>query len=256
MAESMDKIEKLIYGYLRQFEKNTKLYTSIPLDLLRVIIMLYPMNKFKFVNRSNHETVSIKDDGSTLIFEQNAENDVWLTVQIGYFLTSEDKTIHLIRFKLEAQESLCGAHCIGFITEQFNEFVNDTWNHGTNGSTTISNNGYFITSKCFDEQLLNHGGFLDTFCVGNDEWYGRNDEVMIKIDTSKMKAIIWNATPPDDSNLAPLHDMNIDEEYEEYKKYYFQYDLPKHIPIALCMEFATTQTIKIIQHQVFHSDSV
>ena len=248
--ENQLRIQLAIHGYLREFEKNNKLSNIFPEQLKNVIIMLYPRNKFKFIDKFKISEAKVEDDGAKLVKMDDGD---WVECQIGDFFDINDKLIYKITLKSCNNDGrITGFNSIGFITKEFTDFIIDDYNRGDNGSTYISSNGYFMTSKCFDETMKNHATFIydNEKAIDIDEgWYDKNDLVMMKIDTSKMKAIVWNSTPPRDKAKGRV-DMDVDAEYGDYTGFYFKFDLPKDIPVAMFIELGCKQTVEIVDHVV------
>ena len=162
--------------------------------------------------------------------------------------------IHKITFKsyTDSNQIITGFNSIGFCTKEFSKFISPDYNKGDNGSTYISSNGYFVTSKCFDSKMRKHRTFIEPNENAIDHhkgWYKANDLVMIKIDTHKMKAVIWNSTPPK-GKINGRIDLDVDKEYEDYKGFYFKFDLPKDIPVAVLVELGFPQSIEIVDHDI------
>ena len=254
-AKTLERIKLSIYGYLREFEHKNKLSNRFPNELKSVIVLFYPRDKIKFIDLGIENECKIVNDGATLIYSRI--DTVWTTCQIGEFFDSKQKLIHTITLKCYSHGSgdmITGANGIGFISKEYNAFIAPRWNHGNNGSTAIASNGFFITSKCFDEEMKNHFEFIESHenaIPDHGCWYIDNDLLMIKIDTYKMKAIVWNSTPPKGTVKAKT-DLNVDEEYEDYVGFYFKFDLPKDISVALQMELGTAQTVEIVDHVIVY----
>eukprot|EP01083_Nonionella_stella_P039191 106598_1 len=241
MAECFEKLPLLVSGYLRDFETHNKLFT--PMELSTLIVAFYPRIKFYFMDKGNNEhIISITDDGCTVICGEHVSGG-WVTLQIGDFFTNKDKLMHTLTLKFSIEEnthSFQGYNSIGFISNEFTLFESPTWNPGRNGSVSISSNGYFVTSECFDKELNHHSSVLAMT-------YTKDDAIMIKIDTHKMKAIIWNSTP---SDAAAMKDMDVDGEYPDYQDHYLKFDLPKDIPVALSVELGKPHVVKLLRHEI------
>ena len=88
---------------------------------------------------------------------------------------------------------------IGFITSDFNN-----WDHNGDFNTIDNNlmylygNGFYKTSKIFDNTLKENKSFIKY------QWFDNNDYVNIKIDTATNQAIIWN-------NEIDINKLHIDE---------------------------------------------
>ena len=68
-----------------------------------------------------------------------------------------------------------------------------------NQCSFIFTNGYYITNNTFGSV---NGNLADSqFVDANRGWCNSVDIMKIKIDTNKMKAIIWNPTPSKDINI-------------------------------------------------------
>ena len=245
--ENPNRIQLAIYGYLRDFVIDNSLSNIFPDQLKDVIIMLYPRNRFKFMGKFKGSEAKIENDGAKLM---KMDDGKWCHCQIGDFFDIDHKLIHKITLKtFDNDESITGFNGIGFVTRQCALIDYDT---GADGSIYLSSNGYFTTSKCFDEKMMNDGTFIrenEHAIENNGGWYEDNDLLMIKIDTSKMKAIAWNSTPPIDK-AQDRTDMNVDTEYKDYEGFYFQFDLPKDIPVALFIRLYRKQTVEIVDHVI------
>ena len=243
--KEMEMIEILTFGYLREFENVQKLSHKIPTELKNVIIVFYPRDKFKFMNRKilNAESYTIEDNGNK--FNHKARK--WVTVQIGDFIDINDKVIHTLKLKYHGND-INAQSGIGFITEDFEVFSDDIWYYMKGKPCSfIFTNGYYITNNIFGSVNgnLTSSKFLNSY----RGWYNSGDIMMIKINTDKMKAIIWNSTPP--QYIAAREDINVDEEYDDYKGYYFKYNLPRDKPVALAVEAGISKhSIEIIDHKV------
>eukprot|EP01084_Bolivina_argentea_P209004 356121_1 len=259
LRKEIELVELCVYGYLRDFDSTNILSQPLPMELANVILIYYPRNRFKFINKANNKHISITNEGYTAIYGDVSSSDPpwdwtgdtptykrWVTLQIGDFLSNKEKIIHTITFKLTTHDrnsDIVGYNSIGFISKEFKLFESTSWNPGKNGSVSLSSNGYFVTSECFDKKYVNHGMIVKAI-------YAENDEVMIKIDTNKMKAILWNSTPPEKSNIKRLTDMDVDGEYNKYKNYYYKFDLPNDIPSALALELGKSQIVNILKHEI------
>ena len=175
----------------------------------------------------------------------------WVTCQIGDFFDSKQKLVHKITLK-HCGEYLSGHGGLGFITKDYTQFIADSWKYGKNESIMIYSNAFYTTSKCFDKDLKDDCtiiNFLHSSYGPYQGWYKSNDIIMIKIDTNKMKAIIWNSTPPKEKIKHGIIDLDVDKEYKEYRNWYFKMNLPKDVPVALIVELGKKQTVEIIQHE-------
>ena len=151
MDDTLPRIELVIYGYLRDYEKHIKLSNIFPDQLKNVIIMLYPRNRFKFIGQFEKNEAKIQDEGTKLV---KIGSEYWRTCQIGDFFDINDKLIHKITLKAyNNDETIIGFNNIGFLTKGFTKFAMRSWNPGNNGLTYLSSNGYFVTSKCFDKEM-------------------------------------------------------------------------------------------------------
>ena len=170
----------------------------------------------------------------------------WVTVQIGPFFTKNDGLIHTFTFMVtptpkNSTAVINGAHGVLFFTEAFTSFKLSSWSNCANEAVLYASNGYFDESPPFGENIKRW----------HNAMYHKNEKVKIKIDTNRMKALLWNATPPKGSDdLQGLDDLDFDTEYEKYADYYFQFDLPKDIRIALGMVMGTTQQVEILKHEI------
>ena len=246
--EDLERIELTTYGYIREFETNHKLSNIVPDQLKDVIVMFYPRVKFKFIGQFENNDAKIENDGAKLTIINGSP---WILCRIGNFFDMNDKLVHKITL-ISYDGEITGCNSIGFLTKELSEFILPSYNPGNNGSMYISSNGYFATSKCFDPEMKNHATFIhaNEHAMGWDQgWYKENDLVMIKIDTSKMKAIAWNSTP-NQERVKGRTDLDVDKEYEDYKGFYFKFDLPKDIPVAFFIELGTEQSVEIIDHAI------
>ena len=234
------------YGYLRDFESHHQLYSRFPDELKDLIGLFYPRSKLKFVdNFGAKNAVKIENDGAKLTTMTSAGT---VSCQIRDFFDSNDKLIHKIAVK--SCDDSPAIISVGFAAKHFKKYITLTYNAGDNGCELITSTGYFVTSICFDPAMIDHGDFIiqNANALGRDRgWYTKNDVLMIKIDTSKMKAIVWNPTPPKEKATGRA-DLDVDGEYKDYEPFYFKFDLPKHIPVALLIELGTSQTVEIVEH--------
>eukprot|EP01084_Bolivina_argentea_P317857 551126_1 len=135
---------------------------------------------------------NIADNGLSV----TSANGTYVSVQFGDFFSTKNKSIFFVKFNMKTiHPNLSG---IGFITKTFDDFIRGDYNYGGNDSLCCYGNGYFVTSKCFDANMVNHKSMN---CAIN---YAQGHDIMVKIDTNKMEAIIWNYT------CTMLKDINID----------------------------------------------
>ena len=114
-------IDILINGYLKQYEANNKLSTSIPLSLANIISLFYPRDRFRFTDPSNSKQISIQENGQVIHYKECATDSSVITVQIGPFLTNQEKCIHLLIFKIVSpiDQDIYGSNLVGFISKYF-----------------------------------------------------------------------------------------------------------------------------------------
>ena len=246
-----DVFEFLIYGFIREYEKRNKLSNTIPNELKKLMKIFYPGSEFKFIDDAIKSGCEIENDGKTLIFDKRK----WVTCQIGDFFDSKQKFIHKIALR-HCGEDICGWAGIGFITKNYTQFIADAWKSRKNESIMIYSNAFYTTSQSVvrdlkDRYRPNHllWSSLETYWG----WYKSDDIIMIKIDTNKMKAIIWNSTPPKEKIKKGIIDLDVDKEYKDFKNWYFKMNLPKDVSVALIVELGKKQTVEIIQHETQYS---
>ena len=202
---------------------------------------------FKFVDRKL-SSVKIENDGNNLTKKKTG----WCVIQIGEFLDVKDKLIHTITLKFDGGENIVGRSCIGFIANDFDSFYGGSWSILSGKRCSfIANNGYYITNGLFGSI---DGNLSSSHSVRthSDGWYRSGDIMKVKIDTDKMKAIIWNTTPKKkDKDIKPMDDLNVDEEYKDYVGFYFKINLPKHVDCAMAIVAGlANHTVEIVDHNI------
>eukprot|EP01084_Bolivina_argentea_P140902 247643_1 len=243
--QEKERSKIVVTGYIRQFQNNNQLFCSFSVDLIQTILLFYPIHKWEFTDKKINNITIL--NGYTLKYSRVIASAAWVSVQIGDFFSIKDKCIHTITLKgvSDIKSSFVGYNSIGFFTKKFTQFERNDWNHGKNYSVQIGSNGWFVTSECFDKSLRYH------YSNPLNNWYKSNDEIIVKIDTSKMKAIVWNSALP---NFSSVKDMDVEHNNPKYKRYYWKFDLPKDIQVALMISIGTdretnTHTFTIIDHK-------
>ena len=100
----------LIYGFIREFEKNHSLSNIIPSGVTNIIEISYPL-QFTF-NEYLHGGITLSDDKLKLITGSS-----YYTITFGEFLHKSDRVNMEIIMHLE--DAIPGNTGIGFITSEY-----------------------------------------------------------------------------------------------------------------------------------------
>ena len=232
------KIELLVSGYMREFEKEYKERTDslkIPDALTKIVIKFYQRswrfmvrvedkvevseNRLKVTGEGNHCTALRY--GPFFSLDENAQYQIKTTIQMGY-------------------SGYCG---IGFITENFTGFDKTSYFNGTEKFKSeywiLYTNGYMPGSDMIRND--NERNVLRReWC---DQWFEKCQQIVVKIDLQTMRALIWNLTE------LKKEDLSFDE-YEKDNKYQHLVLLPTAKKVAIMVEQESyNPSIKILEQE-------
>ena len=229
------KIELTTCGYIRELQSKREIRV-IPKTLISIIIMFYQRN-WKFVDKKTFGCILSKDRLSLTI-----ESGTYSSVPFGEFFGKNDNTIYKFLIKM----GRCGWCGIGFITEEFSDFYHPSaadFNMGNNHSMVLYTNGYFVTSTDFNKC----GQASSTMIPNGDlDWSLEIDNIIVKINTNTMQALIWNYT------VLRVEDIEFNK-YDKDNKYQYMYQLPFDKKISIIINAGKfRQTIRVV-NQLFYA---
>eukprot|EP01084_Bolivina_argentea_P091599 164875_1 len=230
-----DQLIYLTVAYIRDLSKKWLFLHKLGDTLIREIIYRYHprIDRFTIVGGAYVNPINRLEISSAK----------YTTSLFGGWLSGNGITcINKIKFNMKtAHPEYSG---IGFITDKFEEFVRWEWNEGYNNSMVVHGNGYFITSECFDPEMKNYQKHI--FGKGNN-LYETGHDVIVKIDTKKMIAIIWNYTV---LKLDDINEMYLNDISDKHRQYVFVTKLPldkEKIGITVEMGGWTEQTVVVTE---------
>ena len=173
------KTECLIFGYIRNIEKNLSLSYDFPEGIINIIISHYPRLDFKFKRLNG---IKVSADGLTL----NSEG-IKHSVRFGDFLHKTEEIIFEVIFFLKKASPINVA--IGFMTPEFDEQMDpfNKFNTGFNHSCCISGTGYFVNSPNDFTSTYTHGSYN-----GPGNLWRAGNKLHIQIDMIEQKGRMWN----------------------------------------------------------------
>lgn len=189
MEQKEKSLMLTVFGYIRDIRQQNNV-NNIPKALIE-IIFAFSNTFFKF-KENDSNLFKVMDNGWSASFKSG-----FGCIQIGDFISINDKIIVTIKMKMECDAAFTG---IGFITQDFNDY-----NHGDdfdlkhdNNLMYLYGNGFYKTSKIFDKDLKDTQTFIKY------QWFDFEDEISIKINTMTKQAIIWN-------NIVDINNLHNDE---------------------------------------------
>ena len=209
--------ELLIYGYIREIERDTTLSYEIPDAVKNIIASKYPL-AFKWKPGGD---LIISEDGLTI----TSKKKQFRTMQFGEFLHHKDKIIFRVLFDLAKATANCIG--IGAITPEYvHPEVQTNYNHGDNHTMWIDGSGWFITTKSDFKTKCN----TDNGETNNDYsgFFFKGDKVYIEANMITQRIRIWN------------------EKEDENKV--FEVECPESV--AVIVDMCPNQTVSVIE-QVF-----
>ena len=246
------RIELVVSGYVRRMESNQpttiavnaeNVGLQIPRPLVELIIRFHH-REWKFIYHDDYgsdiyqqNVVTISDDGLSASISEKK----YASIQFGPFWSAADRMIYRFRIKMGCPPQ-CG---VGFITQSFTAFVRHHWNNGEPGSMCLYTNGFNPVHK--DMKVDGKGvSTSDILNNGGDWLHSTGDEVVVKIDTSLMKVLIWNETK------LGIGDLEF-EDVACHGKYVFHFQLPKEKSIGLVFEMGFREQTTTVIEQTFIS---
>eukprot|EP01084_Bolivina_argentea_P317852 551120_1 len=219
------RIQLLTAGFIKQIENKYSFSYKMPDTLAKLICDYYTMH-FQFIK---HPNCDVTENG---LSTSNQEGH-YVSIRFGDFLSNKSNCSYIVKFNMTKMYPKYSG--IGFMSKQFNDWCHMSWNLGENNSLCLYGNSFFVTSSCFDNMKYHNTDLLGITTKAITR-YEQGHDIMVKIDTNKMIAIIWNYTV--------LKIENMDESWfmQQYNKrnvtqYAFMINLPldKH-EIAIMIE--------------------
>eukprot|EP01084_Bolivina_argentea_P272845 464633_1 len=222
-----DVIDLCVFGYVRHLQNTILLAITIPDALLRLICLFHPRD-WKFIDR-NMSRCTVLDDGKSISNTTLKSRGIgYASVQFGNFFDINSKMIYKFTFKMGYDD--CDG--IGFITKQYNEFSRDSWCCSNTECMVFYINGYWMG---------NTNLFSSVSC---GIWSRKNDEIVVKINTDIMTALVWNYT------VLKKDDIEF-KDYNENNIYQHKFKLPHDQPIGLIIDFGGFEHTISVTNQVF-----
>jgi len=220
------RIELSVSGFVRRFESpndDAQHGFEIPRSLVELIIQFHERD-WMFIHRDEYITdgaVRISEDGQSA----SINSKTYASIQYGPFWGSGDRMIYQFRVRMGSPPQ-CG---VGFISQTFTSFLRTGWNNGEPGSMCLYTNGYNPIHK--DLNVGNKGKTTSKMLNDGSDWLDNiGDEVIIKINTDLMEALIWNETK------LKIGDLDFNTQYAMRSRRLFKMKLPKEFPLALIFE--------------------